>query len=104
MAEAPFRGGRPLRMTPRTLMQGLLLAGLAIGTLGLFNAAWPGSAGRVVEAERFVLKDTSARVRVELTVLEDGSPTLGLFDRNGVPRALLGLAPDGTPGPGSPGT
>jgi len=65
--------------------------------VGFFSLAWPDAAGRVVEAERFVLKDASGRTRVELTVLGDGSPTLGLFDRNGLPRALLGLAPDGTP-------
>lgn len=52
---------------------------------------------KVVEAERFLLRDAKGRVRARLTVMGDGRPVLGLYDRNGTRRATLGLKKDGAP-------
>jgi hypothetical protein len=97
MAGTPVRHQLRLAAGRRSVSLALTLAGLTVGAVGLLAQAPSGASGRVVEAERFIVRDPAGRSRIELTVLGDGSPTLGLLDRDGVPRAVLGLAPDGTP-------
>ena len=52
---------------------------------------------RVMEANRFVLRDTSGRVRAELKTEEDLSPRLVLLDSHGASRAWLDLSKKGEP-------
>jgi hypothetical protein len=75
----------------------LALGALTLGALGLLAQAPSTGASRIADVDRVIVRDAAGRVRIELTVLADGSPTLGLLDREGVPRVVLGLAPDGTP-------
>lgn len=96
---------------------GVILAGLA--ALVLMGQAAPPTMSRVVEAEKFVLRDTRGkarawlessngavnlaladkeeRSRVFLYVEADGAVGLALFDRGGIRRAGLNLVADGTP-------
>jgi hypothetical protein len=46
--------------------------------------------GRIVEAERFVLRDASGKTRAELGLVED-EPSLQLYDASGKVRAVLRL-------------
>lgn len=71
---------------------------LALAAVMVVGQAVANGSARVIEAEKFVLRDASGASRTELTVLPDGSPTLGFLDKDEKPRALLGLAPDGSPG------
>lgn len=81
-----------------------VLAVLGLGALMLLGQATPSAitpavpAAKVIEAEKFVLRDPTGRERAELSVLADGSPTLGFVDPDGKPRALFGLGADGAPG------
>jgi len=71
---------------------------LGVAALVLMGQSTALRGDRVIGAERFVLRDGPGAARAELTVLPDGSPTLGFLDQTGKPRALLGLSPEGTPG------
>lgn len=85
------RENRRLRRITATAVVGLA-AGILMGQ------ASPRQVPGVVEAQKFVLQDARGESRAELTVLPDGSPTLGFLDREGKPRLVLGLAPDSSPG------
>lgn len=52
--------------------------------------------GRVVEAERFVLREPDGYVRGEWAVLPNGSTLLSMFDRDHNTRAEWGVFPSGT--------
>ncbi len=96
----------------------LLLTLIALGAMGQMI---PRAVPKVVEAERFVLRDTTGKilaalgteasgilalsladqtgkVRARLGVQADGGPVLALVDQNGKPRIGLGVAADGAPG------
>jgi len=96
----------------------LVLALVAVGAMGQMI---PRAVSKVVEAERFVLRDTTGKglailgtdasgilalsladqtgkIRAGLVVTPDGMPVLSLYDQNGKPRAGLGVLADGTPG------
>jgi hypothetical protein len=53
---------------------------------------------RVVEAQKFVLKDSQGRIRAELSTERDQAPKLWLFDESNHRRAEFSLLADGTPG------
>ena len=53
---------------------------------------------KVVEAEKFVLRDAHGRSRAVMTVSADGSPVLALSDQDGTTRATLAVSADGSPG------
>jgi hypothetical protein len=72
----------------------LLLALAAVGAMG---QVLPKAVPKVVEAERFVLRDTKGKILA--TLIEAlGTPALVLFDQNGKARAGLTVLPDGRPG------
>jgi mono/diheme cytochrome c family protein len=90
--------GKPLARTgtpPRPWKQaGLVVAGLAAMPL----LAGPGKlteSAKVVDAEKFILRDTDGKARAELG-LHAGQPTLALLDEKGNQRARLVVAPDGS--------
>ena len=58
----------------------------------------PAEEAKVVEAERFVLRDTDGRIRAELGAGEAGSIGLKLYDRQSRCRIELFVAKDGVPG------
>jgi len=53
---------------------------------------------KVVEAEKFIIRDSAGTIRGELSTARDDSPKLWLYDKGGTRRAELSLLPDGTPG------
>jgi hypothetical protein len=84
------------------------LAVVALAALGVMGQLRPpttsppptislpaGSVSPVIEAERFVLRDRSRKVRAELSVLADVATTLTLFDESGKLRVALTAGPAG---------
>ncbi len=70
----------------------LLLALVAVGAMG---QVLPKAVPKVVEAERFVLRDTKGKTRGGLGVLADGTTALAFYDQNEKVRAVLGVEPAG---------
>lgn len=81
--------------------RGLKLLGI-VGLLSIAVVALtgqgPASAGKVIEAEQFILRDASGRVRAELRSSRGGPAGLVLEDSAGRVRAAFTLAADSTPG------
>jgi hypothetical protein len=67
----------------------------ALGGLGLLAVGVMGQAGRpvprVLEAERFVLRDTAGRARAELVVDGEQSVALRFKDADSMPRLTVGV-------------
>ena len=78
----------------RRLKRAGLVALVLVGVLALTGQA---RSNRVMEASRFVLRDTLGQVRAELKTEEDLSPRLVLFDAHGASRAWLDLSKKGEP-------
>ncbi len=76
--------------------------GLVVGLSALFlmGQALPSRPPRVLEAERFVLRDGRGRTRAALGLGADGSAGLALADPDGRLRASLMVGADGAPGLG----
>jgi hypothetical protein len=70
------------------------LAGIA--AVVLMGQARPSRVAKVVEAERFVLRDGRGRLRADLRMADRAGPELALYDED-VPRLLVGLGSDGSP-------
>lgn len=64
-----------------------------VGVLAVMGQAAPKS--RVVEAEKFVLRDASGRIRAKLYTDDDSLPVLALLDAEGYSRALLSVDKNG---------
>jgi len=62
--------------------------------LVILSQAIPVKLGKVLEAERFVLRDAGGGYRAELGFI-DGASVLLLNDRDGKPGAALSVLPDG---------
>ena len=74
---------------------GIMLAGLAL--LVLVGAGF--AERRTLEAESFIVKDASGKVRAVLGTAEPSSaPGLVLYDADGNANVLLHLSADGAPG------
>ncbi len=106
------------RENRRLKLAGVILL-LALAAVGAMGQMIPRAVPKVVEAERFVLRDTRGKIlatlgteasgtslsvydqngkpRAGLSVIADGAPVLVLFDQNGKDRAGLVLGADGTP-------
>jgi hypothetical protein len=81
------RGNRRLRLA------GLLVLVMS-SALGMMAQTAIRSTPKVVEAERFVVRDTNGAPR---GVWDSSAGGVGLYDDGGKPRAMLVLGPDGTP-------
>jgi hypothetical protein len=78
----------------------------SLATLGLFLVVWGGQAAlakdnpapqREVRANSFLLVDKDGKPRADLGLLTDGNPALTFYDKERKPRAILGVANDGSP-------
>jgi hypothetical protein len=58
----------------------------------------PGVPGRVVEADRFILRDARGRTGATLGWEADGTSRLALYDPAGRPRAMMAVGAGGAPG------
>ncbi|MEE8492448.1 MAG: tetratricopeptide repeat protein [Nitrospirales bacterium] len=74
----------------------VVLVGMA--ALVLMGQATPTKVAKVVEAEKFVLRDSSGKIRAGLSVGSDGKVGLAFADKDGKIRAGLGITSDGSPG------
>lgn len=71
---------------------------VAVASLVLMGQAVPNVA-KVVEAERFVLRDASGKLRAELAVDDNGAAYLSILDREGKgSRAMVAVLPNGSGG------
>jgi hypothetical protein len=80
-----------------------LASWLVIAAVGLLGqsappSTRPPSASRVIEGERFVLRDAGGRVGATLAWEPSDTPRLALHDPAGKPRAVLNVAVGGSPG------
>jgi hypothetical protein len=69
-----------------------------LSTIFLTGEALTPKTERVIEAQKFVLKDSQGRVRAELSTERDEAPKLWLFDESNHRRAEFSLLANGTPG------
>jgi hypothetical protein len=83
------RSNKHLRMMTGAM---LLLCG------ALFTMAQTSTVTDTVEAQQFLLRDSSGKLRGSMGVLSDGAVGLNLSDPNGRTRVTLDLASNGTPG------
>lgn len=83
------RSNKHLRMMTGAM---LLLCG------ALFTMAQTSTVTDTVEAQQFLLRDGSGKLRGSMGVLSDGAVGLNLSDPNGRTRVTLDLASNGTPG------
>lgn len=75
--------------------QWMVTAALALtAALVIVNQAMPARLGKILEAERFVLRDAEGRYRAELGFI-DGASVLLLNDRNERPGVALSVLPNG---------
>jgi len=70
---------------------------LALVSVGAMGQVLPKAVPKVVEAERFVLRDTKGKILAALGTRSSGT-VLFLYDQNGKARAGLSLLADGSPG------
>lgn len=70
---------------------------IAIAAVLLMGQATPSKVVEVVEAQRFILRDSKGRNRGGLQVMDDGRPILHLADENGLTRAELVVLSNNTP-------
>jgi len=70
---------------------------MLVGVAALLIAA-QATANRVVEAEKFVVRDASGKIRAELGAPPDGRVALTLFDRDGGLRVELRVLTNGRVG------
>jgi len=70
---------------------------VAVGIAAVVLMGQARNSGKVVEAERFVVRDRGGRSRAVLGVVAGDVPFLRLYDQNGTDRAALTTAADGAP-------
>lgn len=70
---------------------------LIISALVLLGQAGSNSGAKVIEAERFALKDSSGRPRASWGIGPTGALVLGFTDNKGKTRITLAVEPDGSP-------
>ena len=70
---------------------------IAIAAVLLMGQATPSKVVEVVEAQRFILRDSKGINRGGLQVMDDGRPILHLADENGLTRAELVVLSNNTP-------
>jgi hypothetical protein len=82
----------------RLLKRAGVVALVVISTAALMGQATTSQVAKQVEAEAFIVRDPSGRVVASLGAMPDGGGTLMFFDAKSRPRAMLGVAGDGSPG------
>ncbi len=65
---------------------------VGVTALVLMGQAKTSKVAKVIEAEKFILRDTNGEVRVALVTLDDGNSALVLFDKGGRMRVRLDTA------------
>ncbi len=84
---------RETRLLKRTGVAALA----AIAAVMLMGQALPSKVAKLVEAEKFLVRDAAGKPRATLGLLPDGSPSLNLIDKDGNIRMAVGMTPQDTP-------
>ncbi len=84
------------RENRRLKLAGAILL-LALAAVGAMGQVLPKAVPKVIEAERFVLRDTKGKIVAILGADAPGTPALSLHDQNEKVRAALAIAADGRP-------
>jgi len=72
---------------------------VVIAAVFLMGQAKVSKVAKVIEAEKFVVRDKSGKVRAALQISAEGGPSLDLYDKNGKNRAQLAILEFGGPTP-----
>jgi len=72
---------------------------VVIAAVVLMGQAKSSKVAKVIEAEKFVVRDMSGKVRAALQISAEGGPSLDLYDKNGKNRASLAILEVGWPTP-----
>src|SRR5262249_32763065 len=83
-----------LERAHRRWRRGALSGLIGLLALALMGQARLGTAPKLIEAERFVVRDASGKMRVLLGDTGTGVPALIFFDEREKTRALLGIRAD----------
>jgi len=81
----------------RRLKRSGVVALAVIAAVGLMGQATKGKVAKVIEAEKFIVRDASGKVRGVLGAHED-TVVFGLYDMQEKTRLVLFMGPDGSPG------
>ena len=79
----------------RWLKRAGIVAVAGIAAAVLMGQATPRKVAKVIEAEKFVLRDAGGTVRARLEILSFGKVQLVLFDKDEKPQSILGVGSDG---------
>lgn len=82
---------RRMKLVGTTLVIGLA----AIVVMG---QAMPSRPAKAVEAESFIIRDASGKIRGAVGIADDGSVGIGLDDSKGIQRITVDVAANDTPG------
>lgn len=91
------RRGRMLRVGLGGAVLAAAATAVLMGQSPASNTSNGSGANRVIEAERFVLRDASGGIRARLFADESGRASLSLTDRTGKTRIGVGVTGDGAP-------
>ena len=72
-----------------------IVALAVIAAVVLMGQATESKVAKVIEAEKFVLRDAGGTVRARLELLSFGKVQLVLFDKDEKPQSILGVGSDG---------
>jgi len=78
------RGNRRMKRIGAVVLVG-------VATVFLMGQAKPSKVAKVIEAEKFILRDKNGIVRASLTIGENGVTALGFTDEEGKTRIVLGV-------------
>lgn len=81
----------------RLLKRAGVAALAAIAAVMLMGQTLQSKTVKLVEAEKFLVRDTAGKPRASLGLLPDGSPSLNLLDKDGNIRMAVGMKPGGSP-------
>ena len=81
----------------RRLKQGLAAVVLVVAGAVIMGATKQTGLGETIEAQAFVVKDKSGKIRALLGVSKSSEPTLQFYDKDGKWRAILGVNKDAEP-------
>jgi hypothetical protein len=101
MAEATFSSLRDrierLERENRRIKSIAVFVALSVAAVALMGQGPSRPSAKHIEAERFVLLDTTGKARAFLGFGQDGEPMLSFRDVKGTPRAHFGVRDDGAP-------
>ena len=89
---------KPYRLITAAFLLGLLLGGAAFDRV--FNdrtvyARGPSDPAKVIAAEQFLLVDKDGRPKAKLGLWPNGRPGLFVYDADGIPRTSFNVVADG---------